>query len=276
MRKIPVGWLLIAIIVLLLGLGVGVSWQWSLDRQELAILRQLQQAHELIPVLATSGTPPASTSIGGTSDSRPKNPHASSVQQIETVAGMPLSRIARLIIREEGNKQRPYLDTTGAPTIGIGRNLKGNGLSVAELKAIQGEIDYELVLKETTVENGRVQIATLALAKKIFVKPLTEDDVHLLLVDDLKNVQDSVVSIFGKQLWGEIKDARKEALLDVMYNLGEPHFRKFEKLISAVKRKDWKTAASELLLSDAARKNIIRYHRNATVLRTGDEKYFDL
>ena len=38
--------------------------------------------------------------------------------------------------------------------------------------------------------------------------------------------------------------------------------------------KDWKAAASELLLSEAARENPVRYFRVAQVLLTGNEEGF--
>ena len=204
------------------------------------------------------------------------NPHAESIEKIEADAGMKLSRIARLIIRDEGKRNRPYLDPSGAPTIGVGRNLRGNGISVAELQAIVEEIDYDVLLKETHVQGGRVRIGSIDLSNRIFTKPLTEHDIALLLTDDLNNVRKEAVSVFGEAVWSSIEEVRKEAILDVVFNLGLPHFREFVNFIEAVRANDWDVAAAELLLSDAARKNIIRYHRNATVLRTADARYFDL
>ena len=204
------------------------------------------------------------------------NPHAESIEKIEADAGMKLSRIARLIIRDEGKRNRPYLDPSGAPTIGVGRNLRGNGISVAELQAIVEDIDYDVLLKETHVQGGRVRISNIDLANRIFTKPLTEHDIALLLTDDLNNVRKEAVSVFGEAVWSSIEEVRKEAILDVVFNLGLPHFREFVNFIEAVKASDYEKSAAELLLSDAARKNIVRYHRNATVLRTGDAKYFNL
>lgn len=255
---------LLFILVVLMAIGFLVFWQWERAqfRAEIKALHQIQS--ELAK--GRDSEPPPTEPDSQT----PENPHQTTITQIENDAGMPLSRIAKLIIRDDGNRSRPYLDTSGAPTIGVGRNLRDNGLSVSELKAIAFEIDYDLVLRQAHVQNSRVHISTLALANQVFTKPLTEDDVHLLLVDDLKSAQNDAISVFGAQVWSSIAEARREAILDTVFNLGLPHFQEFVNFIGAVKRKDWKTAAAELLLSDAARKNIIRYHNNARILLEGE------
>ena len=198
------------------------------------------------------------------------------IAETDSKAGVRVSFLADLIIRDEGKRSRPYLDTTGSPTIGVGRNLKGNGLSVAEISGIAGEIDYPMLLQSSDIQRGRVFIQTLDLAEKLFVKPLTEHDVKLLLSNDLLGTRHSCVNVFGNGIWEDISEVRRLAIIDVMFNLGETRFRKFVKFIAHVKNKDWAAASVELLLSEAARENIVRYHRAATVLRTNDESFFDL
>ena len=203
------------------------------------------------------------------------NPHADNIKRLEDDAGVFLSRVAKLIIHDEGNRSRPYLDSGGTVTIGVGRSLETNGISVAELHAIVDEIDYSVLLANTHVQNGRVRIGSLALANRIFVKPLTQHDIQLLLTDDLKNVAHEAEGVFG-ETWQKLDMARKEVVVDILFNLGLPHFKQFENFIGAVKQGNWDVAASELLLSNAARKNIVRYHRNAVVMQTGDAQYFGL
>ena len=263
MRNIPVGWVLVGIIVVL-AVVVGLL---ALEIQELKRIEHTI-AEAATPITAEPTTEPSAIQT--------PNPHAEAIGKIETDAGMPLSRIAKLIIRDEGNRNRPYPDGGGVPTIGVGRNLRGNGLSVAELHAIVHEIDYPFLLTHTHIQNGRVRIPTLDLANQIFAKPLTKDDIQLLLTDDLNNVRKETVSVFGQDVWDGIAEARKEAILDTVFNLGLGHFKAFVNFIGAVKAGDWQKAAAELLLSDAAHENILRYHRNAAVIRSGDAKYFEL
>ena len=144
------------------------------------------------------------------------------------------------------------------------------------MRAIAGEVDTDLLLREAHVQNGRVRIHSISLANRVFVKPLTRADVELLLTDDLKNTRHDAVSVFGEKLWGEISEARQMAIIDVLFNLGLKRFRTFHKFIGAVKAKDWKTASMELLLSDAARQNILRYHRASVVIDTNDRSHFQL
>ena len=260
----------ILIIVLLVVLIGGVVY---VAGQEERILKRLEPAPN--PVIAEAVPPVETPAETPKPPTEPRNPHTQAIATIETSAGMPLSRIAKLIIRDEGDRTRPYLDPSGVPTIGVGRNLRGNGISVTELQAIVTEIDYGVVLRETHVQGGRVRIGSLKLANRIFTKPLTEHDIQLLLTDDLNNVRKEAVGVFGQAVWQSTSELRKEAILDVMFNLGLTRFKGFVNFIGAVKKKDWNTAAAELLLSDAARKNIVRYHRNAVVIQN-DKDYFGL
>lgn len=194
--------------------------------------------------------------------------HAAMISRIEAEVGVPLSRIAMLIIQDEGKRTRPYLDGGGNVTIGVGRSLKTNGVSAAELHMLVDAIDYRLVLSETSVRNGRVYISTLKLAEQIFSKPLSQADIQLLLVHDLGIVVKQVKGFFPK-VWPELDPVRKEVLVDIVFNLGLPHFKTFENFIGAVRVQDWTVAASELLRSKAARQNKDRYRNNAVVLLTG-------
>ena len=203
------------------------------------------------------------------------NPHSDLVKALESEAGMPLARIAGLIISDEAVRSEPYLDSEGQVTIGVGRSLSTNGISVAELHALVPIPEYRTILEKGTVRNGRVLISDLALAKQVFSKPLTQHDIALLLVDDLKQTKSDAVSVFGAD-WEQIDTVRQEVIVNLLFNLGLPHFRSFHEFIDAVKKQEWQRAASELLLSEAARRNIARYHRDATVIQTGDERYFEL
>ena len=206
----------------------------------------------------------------------PLNPHKEYIDRHEKEAGMPLTRIASLIIKEEGIKPFPYLDSRGTVTIGIGRSLQTNGISTTELHAIIPVPEYKAILLKGIVRDGRILISTISLAKQVFPNPLTEHDMMLLLTDDLKTTQQDAVKVFGSNVWGKVERVRKEAIVDLIYNLGLTHFRGFTHFIDDVKKQDWGKAASDLLMSEAARQNIARYHRIASVIQTGDERYFGL
>ena len=201
--------------------------------------------------------------------------HQPYIDKVETETGITLSNVAKLIIRDEGVRTRPYLDSQGIVTIGIGRSLQTNGISVTELHSLNATPNYEDILKHTSVKNSRIYIETLQKANDIFVRPLDKHDLELLLMDDLQSVVKEARSVFTEH-WNQIDSVRQEVIINLIYNLGLPHFKGFHDFISSVKDKDWNKAASDLLLSDAARNNITRYHRNASVIQTGDPKYFEL
>ena len=269
--NIESGHIIITVLVLIV---LAMGWLFVLNTQE---LQELKAFNALYTVAQTPpAAPPTPPAESITMPISTLNPHAEAVSKMEAGAGMRLSRIAELIIRDEGKRKRPYADTGGAPSIGVGRNLRDNGISVAELQAIVNDIDYDVVLKETHVQNGRVRIGSLDLANRIFPNPLTEHDIGLLLTDDLNNVRREAVSVFGQSVWGSVDGVRKEAILDVVFNLGLPRFKQFVKFIGAVKSADWDTAATELLKSEAADENPERYFRNYRVMRTGNAKYFEL
>ena len=200
--------------------------------------------------------------------------HSVLLDRCEKEAGTQLSRIAKLIIREEGVRSVVYVDKVGKPTIGVGRSLATNGLSLAELVAITPNPDLEIIITRTEVRNGRIYLPNIQVAHEVLPEPLTEDDIHLLLVDDLKNVAKEAKQVFKN--WDTIDEPRREALLDLLFNLGLTHFKTFKKFIASVQAENWNDAARELLLSVAARQNPTRYIRNMKVIETGNAKYFDL
>lgn len=257
MRKPELGhYIIIGLLIVVLGMGYWI------------IMKEV----EIESLLAARETP---VETSEPQEIPEPNPHLSLIRKHEAAAGMPLARLSKLIIRDEGTRASPYLDTAGAVTIGVGRNLTGNGISTSELYGIIPDVNHQQLLSLVSVKNGRIMIGTLAAAKQIFSKPLTEHDVQLLLVDDLKNVQKEAVSVFPTA-WQTISTARREAILDVLYNEGLPHFKGFKNFIASVKAADWKKAAGDLLMSEAARQNPSRYFRNARVIETGNDKYFEL
>ena len=116
-------------------LAVALLWIWKGDRDvqhiEMAVPSGVADAAPRSRIVTTT-----EHRLVNMPHSSPEKTHDAIIKQIEDDAGMFLSRVAQLIIKEEGVRSRPYLDSGGQVTIGIGRNLTGNGVSVAELQAI--------------------------------------------------------------------------------------------------------------------------------------------
>ena len=228
----------------------------------IAIILLMKPAYERTHLLVNS-QPTLATSEPSAQRDTPRS-------KVHGQTGTPLARLANFIIPSEGVRTEPYPDSEGNITIGAGRNLEGNGISIDELEAIIGTPDYRHILKNAEVRANRIYISTLQSAKNIFTEPLTKENITLLLMDDLKNVETEVKEIFGKT-WETIDATRQTVIMDILYNLGAPHFKGFHDFIAAVKAHDWENAAKELLMSKAAREDIVRYHNNATILQTGQQ-----
>ena len=109
-------------------------------------------------------------------------------------------KLRQLLIRHEGLRLKPYLDTEGKTTIGVGRNLTDNGISEAEAMV--------LFYNDVTVAVTQLQ------------------------------------SIFpGYNDWTE---ARRNAMADMMFQLGASRFSGFVKMIASIMEGNWTVAASEM------------------------------
>jgi len=116
-------------------------------------------------------------------------------------------RLKKVLVRYEGFKFYPYIDTVGKITIGIGRNLSDVGI--------------------------------------------TEDEAFYLLENDIKKAEKEAKEIFPE--FDQLNDIRQEIIINMLFNLGKPRFLTFKKFIQAVKEKDFKKAAQEMLNSKWAK-----------------------
>lgn len=107
--------------------------------------------------------------------------------------------VRELLIRHEGMRLKPYVDTVGKTTIGVGRNLTDIGISQSEALG--------------------------------------------LLDNDIAKAQDEC----DKYPWfSGLSDARKAAMLSLVFNLGPTRLAGFVKFLKAMAASDWAAAAEEL------------------------------
>ncbi len=151
-------------------------------------------------------------------------------------------------IREfEGSVPWMYLDTVGKVTVGIGMMLVNEAAASALPFAMSGrpatpdEINREFA-RVSAMKRGQV-------AKSYFSKgglALSEETIEAKLRDALEGFEGYLRShVHG---YDALPDAAKLALLDMVYNLGPGRlFAEYPRLIAAVERGDWKTAAGASL-----------------------------
>lgn len=146
--------------------------------------------------------------------------------------------IQRLCVNE-GLKLKPYYCPAGHLTIGIGRNLEGNPLTVEE-KAYIGH----------PVKEG-----------------ITEDQAYYLCRNDLKNVRKDL----DRELpwWRDLNADRQFVMIDLCFNMGFKKLLKFQKTLNSIATGYYIRAGEQLMQSLYAKQVGKRAERNAKCLQTG-------
>lgn len=144
-------------------------------------------------------------------------------------------RLRGLIILNEAQRLKPYKDSRGYWTIGIGCLIKWPAL----VGALNGGAELEI---------------GVGLAKA-------------LMEFELATAAGEINRQFGGL---DMAPARRAALVDMAYNLGGVQFREFVRLSKAVRNGDWAAAARHALDSRWAGQVGPRAKRIADMLETGD------
>ncbi|GIW60572.1 MAG: hypothetical protein KatS3mg087_1638 [Patescibacteria group bacterium] len=145
--------------------------------------------------------------------------------------------VADYIKKNEGWRDKIYLDTAGHPTIGWGFNL--------DAPATRRCLPREVI-------NGQRSL-TKAEAEPCFQKLLTHAR--------------QAAKDFAGEVWKELNINQKTALTDMAYHLGRGGLFKFQRLRNALRRRDFKQAAAEVLDSRYARQTPRRARKNAGLIK---------
>ena len=74
---------------------------------------------------------------------------------------------------------------------------------------------------------------------------LSEDEVDYLLQNDIKRIISELD--FQYEWFSNLNEARKDAMIDISFNLGQTRLRKFEKALTAMSQNNWDKAADEFM-----------------------------
>lgn len=121
------------------------------------------------------------------------------------------------LMLDEGLRLKPYLDSLGKLTTGVGRNLDDNPLSPAEL-AVVGH-------------NGRT--ATL-----------THDQAMFLLHNDEMKAINSLSNYWP--WWSQLDDVRGRVMIDLVFNMGAERLRGFVHFMADMRDRNFKAAGYTL------------------------------
>ena len=93
---------------------------------------------------------------------------------------------------------------------------------------------------------------TIGWGRNLDDRGVTVSEAERMLDADIAIAKQDLYKVFGSQV-GQFNDDRYTALVDMIYNLGVTKFRKFKKMIPAIKERDWEKARKEALDSKWAK-----------------------
>jgi len=97
---------------------------------------------------------------------------------------------------------------------------------------------------------------------------LSSDEINYLLANDVKRVNAELVAAFS--WYRTLGTARKDAIMDMCFNMGLPRFKKFKKALAGMAKGDYKTAAIEFLDSRWANQVGQRAITVTDIIRSGE------
>lgn len=196
------------------------------------------------------------------------------------------ARLSAVLCRDEGVRLKPYRDSLGILTVGVGRNLRDKGISLHELSqfAVDGlpfpsySALLDFLANHVEVDDGYL-LLDVKTFDMLFPAGLSQAQVGLLLDADIQSATVMAAALFSGEhsvdFW-DFSELVQEVIVNLVFNLGIGGFKKFKKAIEAFCRHDWNAAADEILDSRAARQTGERYNRLARVLRTQDQSAFEV
>ena len=97
---------------------------------------------------------------------------------------------------------------------------------------------------------------------------LSEDEVDYLLSNDIDRCIKELAVTFD--WFKQLDEARRDAMVNLVFNLGMPRLKQFKNALAAMENCDWNTAADELLDSRWAAQVGSRATEVASMIRTGE------
>jgi len=97
---------------------------------------------------------------------------------------------------------------------------------------------------------------------------LSDDEIDYLLSNDIKRVSAELIRAFS--WYSELDEVRKDAMIDMCFNMGLPRLSKFKNSLAAMKNGDYDIAAIEFLDSNWAKQVGSRSITITDMIRSGE------
>lgn len=133
------------------------------------------------------------------------------------------------------------------------------GLAAELIKKHEG-----LMLKPYKCTAGKL---TIGYGRNLEDNGISQYEADTMLYNDMQKCYAECVKF---SFWNKLGEIRQAALLDMCYNLGITRLRNFKKMLSALEKEDYKTAAKEALDSTWAKQVKGRATELAKIIETGE------
>lgn len=107
---------------------------------------------------------------------------------------------------------------------------------------------------------------SIGVGRNLTDRGISEDEARQFLDADINN---AILDLTTFPWFPDLDPVRQRAVVDLCFNIGLPRLRGFVKMLAAIDRKDWDSAAHELLDSAYAVQVGKRARTLAAMLRTG-------
>ena len=98
---------------------------------------------------------------------------------------------------------------------------------------------------------------------------ITESEAEMLLANDLERFEVAAQRVVGEETWHVLNQVRREALIEMAFNMGAGNLAKFRRMLAALGEEDYAGAADEALSSRWAEQVGKRAGRIADRIRSG-------
>tara|TARA_R110000764_G_scaffold133065_1_gene220988 strand:- start:66 stop:506 length:441 start_codon:yes stop_codon:yes gene_type:complete len=98
---------------------------------------------------------------------------------------------------------------------------------------------------------------------------ITESEAEMLLANDLERFEVAAQRVVGEETWSLLDQVRREALIEMAFNMGAGNLAKFRRMLSSLSAEDYSAAADEALSSRWADQVGKRADRIADRIRSG-------
>jgi len=179
-----------------------------------------------------------------------------------------------MLKRHEGRVVRdgrhiPYTDSTGHTTIGYGRNLSSVGISQTEMRRIILDVvghPYRAQKAKVDFVGEGDSSPSVVMSIDIKESGISDGVAVMMLENDIAVAHGAVEN---RSWFSALNDARRDVVVNMVFNLGLSGFSGFVKMIEAMREGDYFRAAEEMLDSKWARQVGFRASELAEIMRSG-------